>query len=79
MPIQQPMNQFTVLKPAVTLRLDQVDILFREEYAYAYISLLDEDGAVVSRQTIAMQENELSGWGADDTFVLEVVKNKLGI
>jgi hypothetical protein len=79
MAIEQPMQQLTIVKPAVTLRLEQVQILFLEEYAYAFIALLDEDGAVVSRQTMPMEEAELAGWGSDDTVVVDIIKAKLGL
>lgn len=81
MALEETISSQPVLKPAVKLRVDTVIFRFQEGegYAFASASLLNEDGVNVEGKTIPLTEQELNGWGADDQFVLDLVKSKLGL
>jgi hypothetical protein len=81
MALEETISSQPVVKPAVKLRVDTVIFRFQEGegYAFASASLLDEDGVTVEGKTLPLTEAELAGWGSDDTFVLELVKSKLGL
>ena len=81
MALEETISSQPVVKPAVKLRVDTVIFRFQEGegYAFAAASLLDEDGVTVEGKTLPLTEAELTGWGSDDTFVLELVKSKLGL
>lgn len=81
MALEEEISSQPVVKPAVKLRVDTVIFRFQEDegYAFASVSLLDEDGTNVENKAVPMTEEELAGWGSDDTFVLELVKSKLGL
>jgi hypothetical protein len=71
----------TIGKPARRAVCQNVTINFLNgaEYASARIHLLDEDNRVVASHDVAFSEAELSAWGTDDTFVLNLALSKLGV
>jgi hypothetical protein len=71
----------TIGKPATRAVCQYVNVQFlnNAEYATARINLLDVDGRVVASHDVAFTEAELSAWGTDDTFVLNLALSKLGI
>lgn len=81
MALQEPIDPQQVNKPATTLIVNTVTFRFDagDFYAFATASLLDEDGNTVENATLPLTEQELNGWGADDQFVLDLVKSKLGL
>jgi hypothetical protein len=81
MALQEPIAPQEVAKPAVELRIDTVIFRFGtgDQYAFASSSLLDEDGKIVEAPTVQFTEEELAGWGSDDTELLVLVKAKLGL
>lgn len=81
MALEETISSQPVVKPAVKLRVDTVIFRFQEGdgYAFASASLLDEDGAVVENKTMPLTEAELVGWGADDSFIVDLVKAKLNL
>lgn len=81
MALEESITSQPVVKPAVTLRVDTVIFRFQEGdgYAFASASLFDEDGSLIESKSLPLTEQELNGWGADDQFVLDLVKSKLGL
>jgi hypothetical protein len=81
MALEETISSQPVVKPAVKLRVDSVFFRFQEGdgYAFASASLIDEDGVVVEGKTVPMTEDELSDWGADDSFIVDLVKTKLNL
>jgi hypothetical protein len=81
MALQEPIAPQEVVKPAVELRIDTVIFRFGpgDQYAFASCSLIDEDGKTVEGKTVEFTEEELAGWGSDDTELLLLVKTKLNI
>lgn len=81
MNLQTPITPVPSSKPAVEAICQYVLVQFGEgeQYAYARILLNDEDGTNVAAHQVYFTEEELSGWGTDDTFVLDLALTKLGI
>lgn len=81
MALEETITSQQVVKPAVVLRIDAVVFRFQPEegYALAAASLLDDDGSTIETKSLPLTEAELNGWGADDQFVLDLVKSKLGL
>lgn len=81
MALQEPITPQAVVKAAVKLRVDTVIFRFQEgdRYAFASATLLDDDDVPVEGKTIPLTEDELANWSADDQFVLDLVKSKLGL
>jgi hypothetical protein len=51
----------------------------QDSYATAIYSLLNDDNVPVTTQPIGLTEAELSGWEADDQFVVDLIKTKLNL
>lgn len=81
MALEESITSQPVVKPAVVLRIDTVIFRFQEGdgYALAAASLLDDDESTIETKSLPLTEAELNGWGADDQFVLDLVKSKLGL
>lgn len=76
-----PITPAITNKPAVTANLKFVTITFlpNEHYGYAHLELIDEDGMAVAQQQVQFTEAELADWGTNDTFVLTLALQKLGL
>lgn len=81
MALEQSIEETIVAKPAVTLKIEQVIIRFMDQdsYATAIYSLLNNEGASVATQPIGLTESELTNWGTDDQFVIDLIKTKLNL
>jgi hypothetical protein len=81
MALEQPIEETVIVKPAVLLKIEQVIVRFMEQdsYATAIYSLLNDDNVPVTTQPIGLTEAELSGWEADDQFVVDLIKTKLNL
>lgn len=81
MNLQTPIQPVPSSKPAVEAICQFVVVQFGEgeQYAYSRILLNDEDGTTVATHEVKFTEEELAGWGTDDTFVLDLALTKLGI
>ncbi len=80
MQLQTPIQPAETSKPAVEAICNHVQVRFSagDNYAFAHISLFDEDGKVVSYEQVNFTEEELADWGTDDTYVLNLALTKLG-
>lgn len=81
MNLQTPIQPVPSSKPAVEAICQFVVVQFGEgdQYAYARLLLNDEDGSTVATHQVNFTEEELAGWGADDTYVINLALDKLGI
>lgn len=81
MNLQTPIQPVATSKPAVEALCQYVLVQFGEgdQYANCRILLNDEDGSTVVSHQVYFTEEELSGWGTDDTFVINLALDKLGI
>lgn len=81
MNLQTPITPVETSKPAVEALCQYVLVQFGEgeQYANCRVILNDEDGSTVASHQVNFTEEELSGWGTDDTFVLDLALTKLGI
>lgn len=81
MTLQTPIQPASTTKPATEAKMRGVIVTFgpNESYAYAHIELFDEDGETVAQQQVQFTEGELADWGTDDTFVLTLALQKLGL
>jgi len=79
----QPFSNITPLsvsKPAVKAEIQRVVFEFNPtRYAYGMISLLDEDGKIVTVTEVNFTVEEMNLWGEDDSYVLHLALQKLGI
>lgn len=81
MNLQTPIQPVETSKPAVEALCQYVLVQFGEgeQYANCRVILNDEDGTTVATHEVKFTEEELAGWGTDDTFVLDLALTKLGI
>ena len=81
MNLQTPITPVPSSKPAVEAICQYVLVQFGEgeQYAYARILLNDKDGSTVASHQVNVTEEELANWGTDDTFVLTLALQKLGL
>lgn len=69
-----------VSKPAVKAELHRVVFEFMSNtYAYAIVMLLDEDNKPLEMKQVEFTLEEMNGWGQDDTYVLTLALQKLGM
>lgn len=80
MQLKTPIQPVETNKPAVEAVCNHVQIGFDagDQYAFAQILLLDENGTIVSSNQVNFTEEELANWGTDDTYVLNLALTKLG-
>ena len=80
MQLKTPIQPAETSKPAVEAICNLVQIRFgqQDQYAFAHITLLDENGITVSNAQVNFTEKELADWGTDDTYVLNLALIKLG-
>ena len=70
----------SVVKPAVQAELHKVIFEFMpNKYAYAILVLLDEDNKPLEMKQVEFTLEEMNGWGQDDTYVLTLALQKLGM
>lgn len=76
-----PIQPSNTSKPAVEAKLKFVNTLFQpgDGYAFAHVELFDEDGLTVAQHQVQFTEAELADWGTDDSFVLTLALQKLGL
>lgn len=76
-----PITPVNTVKPAVKVQCQYVVISFAEgeDYATARINFLDEDDNVNLAYDVKFTAEELAGWSADDTFVINAALDKLGL
>lgn len=81
MTLQTTIQPANANKPAVEALLRFVTITFKanDSYAYAHVELFDEDNVSVAQHQVQFTEAELADWGTDDTFVLNLALQKLGL
>lgn len=81
MTLQTPIQPTNATKPAVEAVMRFVTITFKpeEQYAYCHLELYDEDNVPVAQHQVQFTEAELADWGTDDTFVLTLALQKLGL
>lgn len=81
MNLETPIQPVETSKPATLAICQFVIINFGEgdQYAHCRILLNDEDGGTVASQQVNFTEEELADWGTDDTFVINLALDKLGI
>lgn len=81
MHLETPIQPTPTNKPAIEAKLKFVTTLFQPglNYAFAHVELFDEDGATVAQHQVQFTEAELADWGTDDTFVLNLALQKLGL
>lgn len=79
--LNKPITSLNTAKPAVkaVVKYLTVQFLAGNQYATARVELLDVDGKVNAAHDVAFTEAELASWGADDTFVLTLALQKLGL
>lgn len=69
-----------VVKPAVKAELHKVIFEFMpNKYAYAVVILLDEDNKPLEMKQVEFTLEEMNDWGQDDTYVLTLALQKLGM
>lgn len=74
--IQPPL----VSKPVVTAAVQYVNVKFvPSEWATIRVIFLDEDGKIVIAHDVTMTLEESQLWLGDDTYVLNLALQKLGI
>lgn len=81
MQLETPITPVNASKLATQAILKFVTVTFNQNdsYAFAHVDLQDEDGASVAQRQVGFTEKELANWGADDTFVLTLALQKLGL
>ncbi len=81
MNLQTPIQPVETSKPATVALCQFVIVNFGEgdQYAHCRILLNDEDGSTVASHQVNFTAEELAGWGTDDTFVINLALDKLGI
>lgn len=65
--------------PITTIQVIGVSVTFGagDRYAVANYSLKDATGIIRKSGSINLTEQDLSGWGSDDTFVAQIISTKL--
>lgn len=81
MNLQTPIQPVETSKPAVEAICQYVVVQFGQgdQYAHCRILLNDENGSTVASHQVNFTEEELAGWGTDDTSVINLALDKLGI
>lgn len=80
MELKTNIQEIPVLKTINVVRIDFVTISFSGvPYAKAYVTMLDNTGAVIDSKYVTFTKEELDSWGEDDSTVLSLVVPKLGL
>lgn len=70
----------TVAKPVIKATVQYVLVQFQPtEWATIRVNLLDEDGRIMQAHDVPMTVEESQSWTGDDTYVLNIALQKLGI
>lgn len=80
--MEQSINNKTIIRPATKIVLRRTIIEHTENpnpYAICDVDYMDTNGAIISREQIGFTAEELAGWGEDDTVLLPLVIEKLGV
>lgn len=78
--LHQPIEPTQTAKPAVNAAVQYVIVNFRpEEWATIRLLLLDEDGNANAAHDVVMTEQESALWEGDDTYVITLALQKLGL
>lgn len=72
---------FVVNKPAVKATVDSVIVQFKrpEEWGTVRVIFFDENDTLVQAYNVAITYEESQAWTGDDTYVLNLALQKLGI
>lgn len=81
MALQTTIAEQQIVKTVSKISIDTIIFRFYEGdgYAVASCTFYDADDVFVKADTVEFSENELSGWGPDDNFIVELVKQKFGM
>lgn len=78
--LHQPIETTVVVKPAINAAVQYMIVNFgTEEWGTARILLLDEDGNAIAAEDVNVTLAESEAWEGDDTYILNLALQKLGL
>lgn len=78
--MQTDIQPTTFYKPAVKAKLDYVAVQITEEnWGRIRVLFLDDEDRAIAAEDVPMTLEESEGWQGDDSYVLTLALQKLGI
>lgn len=63
---------------AKTIKISVMELVLNS-HVTVVVSFYDENGSIVKNETVTIQGAEYTAWGVDDTYLTNIVMQKLGL